>query len=664
MKRASAERLATAYTLLRRVEHRIQYLDDQQTHLLPTDDGDLAWIAASLGPPRGRRLRSCSTGSARRASSSPPSSTRCCTTAARQRRQRLPQLRPGAAAGRRRDFLDQLPPELAARVRPLCEQPKIRLLRDESKVRLAGLVARARQAVARRALHAGGGDPLRRLARAAAAARELPRAARRAPRGAEPAAAPARPGALADALPDAAIRASSTSWPTSACCTTASIPPPTRASSRSATPAGSARARPTRSCCSTRCAAPTTPRSSARWCATSRATSRSSRSPTTCRRWPTPTLSLRPALGLGAPEVGAPRRAAARRHRLRQARRQGARLRQRPRRRLRLRRCRDRARQGGRGLRRLRAQADHLADDAHRRRRAVRHRHRAAAERQLGPARHVDRLVRELPDRPRQQHRLDLGAPGPHAGALLRRHRRLAPRFEAMRRAVLAAPRDPAALRGEVTAMREKVRAAHPVRAGRFDLKHSAGGMIDVEFAVQYLVLADERHPSGAARQRRQHRAARPRRGGAGCCPRASAAPRPMPIASCAGPSTGPASTSSRPSSSRRPSRRSAPPCSRSGVPSSAEAASPGDAGRLWIAARRCSASAPSSPSACRRPRSTGSRRSPRASPGAPGRAAFVHLSALHLAANLAGTALVGALGCVAARAAAQRPRLARSPGR
>ena len=31
-----AEQLANAYTLLRRVEHRIQFLDDQQTHLLPT----------------------------------------------------------------------------------------------------------------------------------------------------------------------------------------------------------------------------------------------------------------------------------------------------------------------------------------------------------------------------------------------------------------------------------------------------------------------------------------------------------------------------------------------------------------------------------------------------------------------------------------------------
>src|SRR5690606_16201167 len=71
-----------------------------------------------------------------------------------------------------------------------------------------------------------------------------------------------------------------------------------------------------------------------------------------------------------------------------------------------------------------------------------------------------------------------------------------APRFEATRRAVLTAPRDPQALREEVRTMREKVRAARPVPAGRFDVKHSAGGMMDVEFAVQYLVLAQSRaHP-------------------------------------------------------------------------------------------------------------------------------------------------------------------------
>ena len=67
----------------------------------------------------------------------------------------------------------------------------------------------------------------------------------------------------------------------------------------------------------------------------------------------------------------------------------------------------------------------------------------------------------------------------------------LAAHFERVRRGVLTAPRDAAALREEIRAMREKVRAAHPVKAGRFDVKHSPGGMMDVEFAVQYLVLAN-----------------------------------------------------------------------------------------------------------------------------------------------------------------------------
>ena len=49
MKPASAQRLAQAYIFLRRLEHRIQYLDDQQTHLLPSVDADLNWIARSLG---------------------------------------------------------------------------------------------------------------------------------------------------------------------------------------------------------------------------------------------------------------------------------------------------------------------------------------------------------------------------------------------------------------------------------------------------------------------------------------------------------------------------------------------------------------------------------------------------------------------------------------
>ena len=69
-------------------------------------------------------------------------------------------------------------------------------------------------------------------------------------------------------------------------------------------------------------------------------------------------------------------------------------------------------------------------------------------------------------------------------------------RFDAVRHDVIRAPREAAALRQEIIAMRERMRAAHPVKAGQFDLKHSAGGMVDAEFAVQYLVLAHAaQHP-------------------------------------------------------------------------------------------------------------------------------------------------------------------------
>jgi glutamate-ammonia-ligase adenylyltransferase len=63
-------------------------------------------------------------------------------------------------------------------------------------------------------------------------------------------------------------------------------------------------------------------------------------------------------------------------------------------------------------------------------------------------------------------------------------------RFDAVREAVITARRDVDALRGEIVAMREKVRAAHPVKADRFDVKHSPGGMVDAEFAVQFMVLS------------------------------------------------------------------------------------------------------------------------------------------------------------------------------
>lgn len=61
--------------------------------------------------------------------------------------------------------------------------------------------------------------------------------------------------------------------------------------------------------------------------------------------------------------------------------------------------------------------------------------------------------------------------------------------FEALRRKVLCLPRDPAKLRKDVLAMREKMHAGHVNHSGLFDLKHDAGGLVDVEFCVQYLVL-------------------------------------------------------------------------------------------------------------------------------------------------------------------------------
>ncbi|TMI19209.1 MAG: bifunctional glutamine synthetase adenylyltransferase/deadenyltransferase, partial [Betaproteobacteria bacterium] len=62
--------------------------------------------------------------------------------------------------------------------------------------------------------------------------------------------------------------------------------------------------------------------------------------------------------------------------------------------------------------------------------------------------------------------------------------------FESIRERILRRSREPAALAKEILAMREKMHAAHPNKSGLFDIKHDAGGMIDIEFTVQYLVLA------------------------------------------------------------------------------------------------------------------------------------------------------------------------------
>jgi len=68
--------------------------------------------------------------------------------------------------------------------------------------------------------------------------------------------------------------------------------------------------------------------------------------------------------------------------------------------------------------------------------------------------------------------------------------------FEQLRIEVLRAPREEAALREGILEMRRKMLDAHPNASGLFDIKHDRGGIIDVEFMVQYLVLGHARaHP-------------------------------------------------------------------------------------------------------------------------------------------------------------------------
>jgi glutamate-ammonia-ligase adenylyltransferase len=65
--------------------------------------------------------------------------------------------------------------------------------------------------------------------------------------------------------------------------------------------------------------------------------------------------------------------------------------------------------------------------------------------------------------------------------------------FAAIRGTILRSACEPEKLRSEVVAMREKMLDAHPNASGLFDLKHDPGGIVDVEFVVQFLVLAHSR---------------------------------------------------------------------------------------------------------------------------------------------------------------------------
>jgi glutamate-ammonia-ligase adenylyltransferase len=74
--------------------------------------------------------------------------------------------------------------------------------------------------------------------------------------------------------------------------------------------------------------------------------------------------------------------------------------------------------------------------------------------------------------------------------------KRIGDAFEAIRERILRRPREATALAREVLAMREKMFEAHPNVSGLFDVKHGRGGMIDLEFIVQFLVLLNAHaHP-------------------------------------------------------------------------------------------------------------------------------------------------------------------------
>ena len=62
--------------------------------------------------------------------------------------------------------------------------------------------------------------------------------------------------------------------------------------------------------------------------------------------------------------------------------------------------------------------------------------------------------------------------------------------FDQVRAEVLSQRRDINILRTEILQMRRKVYEGHPNSSEDFDLKHDSGGMVDIEFMVQFLVLA------------------------------------------------------------------------------------------------------------------------------------------------------------------------------
>ena len=144
MPQDTADALARAYLFLRRVEHRIQYLDDQQTHILPTRDDDLAWMAQTMGYTdcpsflheldAHRELVAQEFDTLLGGDSQKPCQGKC--NGGQGATATPPELD---------TLIEELPPALATRVAEWRNHPRVAALREEARVRLFRLVQRTGQ---------------------------------------------------------------------------------------------------------------------------------------------------------------------------------------------------------------------------------------------------------------------------------------------------------------------------------------------------------------------------------------------------------------------------------------------------------------------------------------------------------------------------------------
>ena len=69
--------------------------------------------------------------------------------------------------------------------------------------------------------------------------------------------------------------------------------------------------------------------------------------------------------------------------------------------------------------------------------------------------------------------------------------------FAHIRQQIICIPKEPLKLKKSITDMRYKMRQNRHIPQGEFDLKHSVGAMIDIEFLAQYFALAySHKHPA------------------------------------------------------------------------------------------------------------------------------------------------------------------------